>query len=136
MNNKSEQSFFIFPKKEKLKSKIEIDLLFSSGIVAKQFPFRLLYTLNSNSKLSAFPHVLVSVPKRKHKHAVSRNLLKRRIKEAYRLNKPKFEHDLKKIKSIAIIYVSNQKESFNFINDKLILALDRLSKTLNKEDHE
>ena len=90
MNNSNEQFSFTFPKSEKLKSKIEIDTVFQSGIVVKSFPFRLLFIPKSGTEPDNYPQVLISVPKRKHKHAVTRNHIKRRIREAYRLNKPFF----------------------------------------------
>ena len=136
MSKLNEQFSFTFSKKEKLKSIIEIDSLFATGKVIKVFPFRILYSLRTVPTQVENPKVLISVPKRKHKLAVSRNLLKRRTREAFRLNKPTFQESLKKIESIGIIYVSNQSESFKFINDKLILALERLSETLNQNNNE
>ena len=135
MNKRNEQFSFTFPKSEKLKSKIEIDAIFNSGDIIKQFPFRILYKVG-HSKNGGFPKILITVPKKRHKLAVTRNLLKRRIREVYRLNKPQFERSFKNIQSIGIIYVSNRTESFNFINDKLNLALQRLSKTINSDQNE
>ena len=71
------------------------------------------------------PHqVLVSVPKRNFKRAVDRNLLKRRIREAYRLNKQVIQ-DTSSL-SIAFVYISKQILTFHEIQDQLIKALGRL----------
>lgn len=52
------------------------------------YPFRIIYSPVNMAKFPA--SVSISVPKRLFKKAVDRNLLKRRIREAYRLNKPEF----------------------------------------------
>lgn len=130
MTGSRAQSEYTFPKSQRLSSTKAIDALFTDAKVLKAYPLKFLYALQEEGGASqALPKVLISVPKRKFKKAVDRNLLKRRIREAYRLHKSLLENH--NIASIGIIYVSDQTVSFKFIEDKLILAFHRLSKELN-----
>ncbi|WP_103069094.1 ribonuclease P protein component [Aquimarina sediminis] len=75
-----------FNKKERLKSKTEIDLLFSEGKSISKYPIRLVYRksiFEENITVKAG----VSVSKRNFKKAVDRNLIKRLLRESYRKNK-------------------------------------------------
>ena len=83
-----------FSKKERLCAKKDISLLLNKGryfSVDNIFRVCLLERKNENgqAELTTSPaRLLISVPKRHFKRAVQRNLLKRRIREAYRRNKP------------------------------------------------
>lgn len=61
----------------------DIDSLMERGEVIFKFPIRAHYLLRQDENGS---RMMVSVPKRNFKRAVKRNLLKRRIREAFRLN--------------------------------------------------
>lgn len=69
--------------------------------------------------------VLISVSKKNIKSAVKRNLLKRRIRESYRLNKKQLSNSGY---SIAIIYVDNKILKFKQIDDFIKKVLKNISK--------
>lgn len=116
-----------FSKAERLNSKKQIDVLFQDGISKWKGCLRITF-LFCNEALEAPVQVMFSVPKRQFRRAVDRNLLKRRIREAYRLNK----HDLydkieaeNKYLMIALLYVGKNIEGYSKIESdiKELLAI-------------
>jgi ribonuclease P protein component len=75
-----------FSKSEKLCSKKAFDILFEEGKSFYCSPFLVIWSYTS-SDLEFPAQVAISIPKKEFKLAVTRNLIKRRTKEAYRLNK-------------------------------------------------
>jgi ribonuclease P protein component len=74
------------PKNERLHSKKLIKELFDKGSSFFLYPFKVM-VLDINIDIQETNQVLFSVSKKKLKKAVDRNLIKRRMREAYRLNK-------------------------------------------------
>lgn len=78
---------FTFKKEEKLKSRKVIGRLFKEGQSFGMYPLRLIW-LKLDNPLSESPvQFTLSVPKRAFPKAVHRNHLRRRVREAWRLNK-------------------------------------------------
>ena len=77
---------YTFKKEEKLCNKRSVDDLFHSGSSFLCYPFKVSWCFATLPQ--PFPaQIVFSVSKRRFKHAVDRNLIKRRMREAYRLNK-------------------------------------------------
>ncbi|WP_200975751.1 ribonuclease P protein component [Echinicola sp. 20G] len=113
------------PKNERLHSKKLIKELFDKGSSFFLYPFKVLYlSLEDDSETN---QVLFSVSKRKIKKAVGRNYIKRRMREAYRLNKSLLLDGENKKKLIAFVYVSSERESFQAIEPKMKKILKRLA---------
>ena len=72
------------PKSERLSSLTAVRRLFADGASGFVYPFR--YMVLKSESTTPKVEVLFSVPKRNHKRANKRNTLKRRMREAYRLN--------------------------------------------------
>lgn len=114
-----------FRKHERLNQKKLIALLFQKG---KSFFSHPLATKYLPQEIDLGYHqILISVPKKKIKKAHQRNLIKRRIREAYRRNKSSY--DFQRHWSIAYIYSTDEILSYKEIEDKLKDSLLRLSKT-------
>ena len=73
------------PRTERLRSLGAVRRMFESGESGFIFPFRYVWFAEPDTEQSV--EVLFSVPKKFHKRANKRNLLRRRTKEAYRLRK-------------------------------------------------
>jgi len=83
-----EERRYTFGKAERLCSKKLIERLFSGGHKSfPVFPLRVVYMPLLADESEADVTILISVPKKRFKHAVKRNHVKRQIREAYRLNK-------------------------------------------------
>lgn len=122
-------SEFSFPSGEKLKSRKIISALMTKGNSSFLYPVTLLWI---SAKEAPAPGVQAgfSAPKRRFKLAVDRNLLKRRMREAYRLNKSTIIK-LAKEKNIALslffIYSTNSIVDIKAIEKSIISQLDKLS---------
>lgn len=83
-----EERKYTLKKNERLNSKKLIERLFAGGNKSFPiFPVRVVYMPISPTENGADVSILISVPKKRFKHAVKRNLVKRQIREAYRHHK-------------------------------------------------
>jgi len=113
---------FSFPKSERLYKKKAIQELFDKGSSFYMYPFRVYF---QQSEQSAH-QVIFSVSKRNFKRAVDRNLIKRRMREAFRLNKAGVPGTSKL--QMAYIYTAKEILSFDQIQEKTVLSFKRLQK--------
>lgn len=112
-------------KNERLHSKKSIKELFDKGSSFFLYPFKVIH-LTLNGPHAETNQVLFSVSKRKIKKAVHRNYIKRRIKEAYRLNKSLIGSSGVQNR-IAFIYISSELEDFQTIQGKIQKILKKLA---------
>ena len=128
---------YTFKKEERLCSKKVLTDLFSSGSSFLIYPFRVVHM-----RQSLPPHVpaqvVISAPKRRFKHAVDRNLIKRRIREVYRLNKAEHLYSFLKLHelqiAVSIHYVGKELTDFSYMEKKLLTVLKQLRKAYGEVD--
>ncbi len=122
-------------KAERISRKLIIDKLFTkNGQSFVVYPLRVVY-ITSIEEQDADAAILISVSKKRFKRAVKRNYLKRRIKEAYRLNKhllilPPGVTNI----SIAFLYLSSELKNFETINKKMVELIEQLNQKLCSEN--
>jgi ribonuclease P protein component len=117
---------FTFTREERLNKETWIKALFERGNAFKIYPFRVLHLRHPEPRYP-FNQVLISVSIRNFKRAVDRNLIKRRIREAYRLRKDVFQSDQKLL--IALIYNSRAIEPFDKIKESVLKIFESIRKS-------
>lgn len=112
-------------KKERLSSKSGLASLFANGRYGNAEGLR--YCFNAGNALP-YNRIVVSVPKKCFRRAVKRNLLKRRIREAYRLNKQLLPASMPEGGTdILFIYSTREVMDFSTIQSSVITALTAIS---------
>lgn len=117
-------------KLERLCGVNRVDSLFRDGSSFVCYPFRVLWKATPVEE-SPSVRFMVSVSKRKLKHAVDRNRVKRLVREAYRLNKQVLLENVPKgsVYYVAFIWIPSETLSFEKVNQKMYTSLQRLVKT-------
>jgi len=116
---------YSFPKEERLHSKKLIAELFSKGSSFNLYPLRFVY-LKHAQPTATKPQVLVSVSKKYFKRAVDRNRIKRQLREIYRQHRHLLlVEENYSVQILAILYIGKEKKTFNLIQKKLNLGLER-----------
>jgi ribonuclease P protein component len=126
---------YTLKKKERLCSKILLDDLYRKGETFFAYPLKFVY-LESETPLEYPAKVAFSVPKKRFKKAVDRNLIRRRMKEAYRLNKYVLYNKAKiagKYFIMLIIYSDNKTLTYQQIEKGMVKGLYRFVKMLENK---
>jgi ribonuclease P protein component len=124
---------YTFPKSERLNREAHIKELFEKGSSFNLYPFRVVFSIHPDQKWPS-SQVLITVSSRNFKKAADRNLLKRRIRESYRLNK----HNIISQKKLLLAYIYTAKEILpqHLIEEKIIKACHTIRKKSEASDNE
>lgn len=125
---------FTLHKQERLKSRKLIDGVFAKGLSVSSYPLRLVW-VEAALQTTYTAQLAISVPKRNFKHATNRNTLKRRIREAYRLNKAAIYNILQqqnKQYALVLIYTGREAADYALIEKKLLILLQKFADKCNE----
>ena len=126
---------YTFKKEERLCNKKLIDGLFHSGSSFLCYPFKASWLYIDEPQ--QFPvQILFSVSKKRFKRAVDRNLIKRRMREAYRLNKQQQLYDVltsadKRI-VLSLGYIGKEVVAYELVEKKMLKLLSQLCNEVAK----
>ncbi len=125
-----------FNKSERLKSRKVIQSIFVQNRHLKIYPFKLVWLTEPDEQNFSLK-MGVTATKRLHKLAVTRNFIKRRMRECLRLNKMLVYNKLsnKNIKlSFMLMYIGNEIVTYQEFDKKIKQLLIRLTEKINKTD--
>ena len=125
-------------KSERLTSQLVIERLFAGGNASMAaFPLRIVFMQmeknendGRNGNDEPLVSILVSVPKKRFRHAVDRNRMKRLVREAYRLNKHILWEALQEKDyrlALAFVCITDTLPSFYAVNKSMTKALTRIA---------
>ncbi len=127
-----------FFKEERLCSKKSLDLLFKKGSSFLLYPYRATFVFDAQPH--QFPvQVVINVAKKRYKHAHERNLIKRRIREAYRLQKGAFLYEQLGVKEelllLSLQYVGKEIYPYAFLEKRMDQLFKKLLRQINNESN-
>lgn len=118
-----------FTKSERLSRKSMIERLYAEGRSVAAFPLRAVYLPIEPEEGEPEASILIAVSKKRFRHAVDRNLVKRRLREAYRLNKHSFVEKLQQKgchMAVSILYLDKQHHSYSHLQSRLAKLLQKI----------
>lgn len=129
-------------KSDKLCSPTAIDQLFSRGADSLQscniftlmaYPLRAVWRTDHGRDTGSQVQFLISIPKKKLRHAVDRVKMRRRVREAYRLNRVDYNNISIGSVDLAFIYVANDLKDYKSIERSVCRILNKI---YNEKDTE
>ena len=138
---------FSLPKEERLRSLTTIRRLFTEGKGGFVYPFRYTYLVQkpkavvkdveaevaadgvAQQKAEGKVEIMFSVPKKFHKRANKRNLLKRRAREAYRLSREELIAKVVEqgvVLNVALVYSTKELHSYKTISNAVQRILEQI----------
>ncbi len=136
---------------ERLRLRTLVEQLFANGKSLYEWPLRAVYrpldaeTLDAMFKGHVPPstgrlQMLITVPKKKRRHAVDRVRMRRRIREAWRLNRAPLRtmtNRLPQIRtfSIAFIYLADHNVDYAKVEQSMQTLINLLTRKLEKATH-
>ena len=123
-------------KSERIYLRDEIEALFSSKSGFMAYPVRVLMTESASVPGSPRIKMLISVPKKRLRHAVDRNRIKRLFREVFRLQKSLLQEAVPEERgvSVAMIYVSDEVCTYADAEKSLHKILKKLTEKYRKEE--
>ena len=135
---------FTLPKTERLYLRESISELFANGSSFTAFPYRVVYLLKEENDESRPAEekqsrcaIMTVAPKKRFKHAVDRNHVKRLTREAYRKQKLPLWDALcenKKAIEVAFLYIDNKFISYEDTYNVIGKAISKLIKKVSTSD--
>ncbi len=119
-----------FTKKERLCGIKTVSELFAGGRTISQPPLRVVFRVMPSSESLPSVRVLISVPKRNFKRAVDRNLIRRRIREAWRKNKQPlmtFMSESERRIELALLWTDTEIKPYAITEKCVIAVIERLT---------
>ncbi|MAM30776.1 MAG: ribonuclease P protein component [Flavobacteriaceae bacterium] len=113
-----------FGKKQKLKSKKQITQLFDEGKTVTKFPIKVFYIPLASAEVSK---AAFAVPKRNFKSAVTRNRIKRQLREAYRLQKEVLNKNNGTHFALLFLYISKDKPQYGKLSSSMAALLKKIT---------
>ena len=119
-------------KYDKLCSSTAIDQLFSRGADSMTksvmaYPLRAVWRVNEKRTAGSQIQFLISIPKKRLRHAVDRVKMRRRVREAYRLNKNNYLSAESDRIDLAFIYVADDLKDYQSIEKAVTRILHKIT---------
>lgn len=115
-------------------------MLFSRGVAsdgssaphsAIAYPLRAVWRVNPGRLSGASIQFLISVPKKRLRHAVDRVKMRRRIREAYRLNRHTYLSTGEGKTDVAFVYIADGLKDYHDIEKSMQRLLQKITANEN-----
>ncbi len=115
------------PKRERLCSRKTIDALFTGAgsMSLSVYPIRAVYKYTEEAGI----RILVSVSKKRFRHAVDRNRVKRQLREQYRLHKDTLSSAIPPYggMDLAFIWLTDRLQSSDLVKERMAALLCKIA---------